>query len=103
MNSRQILIVEDEHALAAALGAMVRRLGFEPLPCYSGQRALELAVEAWGADRILFGSDYPIVPIDPTLEAVNHARISAKDREKILSTNGLELLESKAVNHLAVA
>jgi predicted TIM-barrel fold metal-dependent hydrolase len=66
-----------------------------------GQRALELAVEAWGADRILFGSDYPIVPIDPTLEAVNHARISARDREKILSANGLELLASKPANQLA--
>ena len=41
MNSRQILVVEDEPALAAALGAMVRRLGFEAVSCYSGQRALE--------------------------------------------------------------
>ena len=41
MNPRQILLVEDEPALAAALVAMVRRLGFESVPCYSGRRALE--------------------------------------------------------------
>lgn len=68
-----------------------------------GPRALALAVEAWGADRILFGSDYPLMPIDPTLAVINAADISADDREKILSTNGLELLESKTANQLAVA
>ncbi len=36
-----ILIIEDEHALAAALAAVCRRLGHEAVLCYSGQRGLE--------------------------------------------------------------
>ena len=39
--NKQILIVEDEHALAAALAALCRRLGAEATLCYSGRRALE--------------------------------------------------------------
>ena len=38
-----ILIIEDEHALAAALGAVCRRLGHETRLCYSGKRGLEEA------------------------------------------------------------
>jgi predicted TIM-barrel fold metal-dependent hydrolase len=66
-----------------------------------GPRAVALAVEALGADRILFGSDYPLAPINPTLDAIQRAAISDSDREKILSTNGLELLASKGVEELA--
>ncbi len=40
MNKR-ILIVEDEHALAAALAALCRRLGADATLCYSARRALE--------------------------------------------------------------
>ena len=36
-----ILIIEDEHALAAALAAVCRRLGREAVLCYSGQRGLD--------------------------------------------------------------
>ena len=41
MNPRKILIVEDEPVLASALSAMARRLGFDPVACFSGQRAME--------------------------------------------------------------
>ena len=66
-----------------------------------GPRAVTLAVEALGADRILFGSDYPLAPINPTLDAIHRANISDADREKILSTNGLDLLASKNLEALA--
>jgi DNA-binding NtrC family response regulator len=36
-----ILIIEDEHAVASALGAICRRLGHEARLCSSGQRGLE--------------------------------------------------------------
>ena len=68
-----------------------------------GPRAVALAVEALGADRILFGSDYPLAPINPNLDALHRADISEADREKILSTNGLELLAAKGVGELATA
>ena len=36
-----ILIIEDEHAVASALGAICKRLGHEARLCSSGQRGLE--------------------------------------------------------------
>ncbi|MEI9892591.1 MAG: sigma-54 dependent transcriptional regulator [Chthoniobacter sp.] len=36
-----ILIIEDEHAVASALGAVCKRLGHEAILCSSGQRGLE--------------------------------------------------------------
>lgn len=36
-----VLIIEDEHAVASALGAICRRLGHEALLCSSGQRGLD--------------------------------------------------------------
>jgi predicted TIM-barrel fold metal-dependent hydrolase len=68
-----------------------------------GPRAVALAVEALGADRILFGSDYPLAPINPTLDAIHRADISDSDREKILSANGLELLAAKGARELTTA
>jgi predicted TIM-barrel fold metal-dependent hydrolase len=62
-----------------------------------GPRAVALAVKAVGADRILFGSDYPLAPIDVTLDAIDRSEISGKEREQILSINGLELLASKGL------
>ncbi|MEP6672912.1 MAG: sigma 54-interacting transcriptional regulator, partial [Chthoniobacter sp.] len=38
---KPILIIEDEHAVASALGAVCKRLGHEALLCSSGQRGLE--------------------------------------------------------------
>ncbi len=38
---KPLLIIEDEHALAAALAAVCRRLGREAVLCYSGQRGLD--------------------------------------------------------------
>jgi len=81
--------------------AALRRVYIDTGVFGRGPRAVALAVEALGADRILFGSDYPLAPINPTLEAIQRADISNSDREKILSTNGLELLASKRVEELA--
>lgn len=38
---KPLLIIEDEHALAAALAAVARRLGREAVLCSSGQRGLD--------------------------------------------------------------
>lgn len=83
--------------------AALRRVYIDTGVFGRGPRAVALAVEALGADRILLGSDYPLAPINPTLEAIHRANISDSDREKILSTNGLELLAAKGVGELAAA
>jgi len=47
------------------------------------------AVEVFGADRVMFGTDYGPVPIDPKehIDIVNALAISAADKEKILWRN----------------
>jgi aminocarboxymuconate-semialdehyde decarboxylase len=50
------------------------------------------AVEVFGADRVIFGTDYGPVPIDPKehIDIVNGLTISAADKEKILWRNAVQ-------------
>jgi predicted TIM-barrel fold metal-dependent hydrolase len=50
---------------------------------------LREAVEVFGADRILFGTDYGPVPIDPKehVDIVNTLPIAPADKEKIFWRN----------------
>lgn len=57
-----------------------------------GPLALELAVAAFGADKVMIGTDCPIFRADWTLEAVRKARISDEDRRAILCENANRLL-----------
>jgi predicted TIM-barrel fold metal-dependent hydrolase len=45
-----------------------------------------------GADKILFGSDYPVLPASRLLQEINTAGLPAEDKEKILSGNARRLL-----------
>jgi predicted TIM-barrel fold metal-dependent hydrolase len=60
-----------------------------PLPA---RTRTEDAVKALGADRVLFGSDYPIINPAYTLGAVLGADISDEQRRQILYQNALRLL-----------
>ena len=42
---KSILIIEDEQALAATLGSICRRMGYDARLCFSGQRGLKAAKE----------------------------------------------------------
>lgn len=57
-----------------------------------GPLGLELAVAAFGADKVVIGTDCPIFRADWTLEAVRKARISDEDRRAILCENAKRLL-----------
>lgn len=57
-----------------------------------GPRALELAVAAFGADKIVLGTDCPIFSTEWTLDAVREARLSHAEREAILGANAARLL-----------
>ena len=46
-------------------------------------------------DRILFGSNYPCVNMGAPLTAILGARISARDKEKILGENVSRLIEGR--------
>jgi aminocarboxymuconate-semialdehyde decarboxylase len=53
------------------------------------------AVEVFGVDRVLFGTDYGPVPIDPKehIEIVNGLALSATDKEKILWRNAARFFD----------
>ena len=51
------------------------------------------AVEVAGADRLLFGSDYPLVSHRRLIQQIQDAPISQDAREKILGENALSLLK----------
>lgn len=51
-----------------------------------GPRALELAVEAFGSDRVMFGTDYPIFSPEPALNAIEESRLT--EAQKALVRRG---------------
>jgi predicted TIM-barrel fold metal-dependent hydrolase len=62
----------------------------------SHRTIIEHAVARVGADRILFGTDMPFLEAAMPLGRVLTARISHTDREKILRTNFLRLIEEES-------
>ena len=56
--------------------------------------AVACAVETAGADHVLFGSDFPPVPIplERSVDAVRDIRLSDSDKQKILGDNAVRLL-----------
>lgn len=57
-----------------------------------GPRAIEIAVAAYGADRVVLGTDCPIFRTDWALEAIRTTRLEPEEREMILNRNAEALL-----------
>ena len=49
-----------------------------------------------GADKILFGSDYPLIPQARLLKEIDSADLTAEEKNLILCGNALKLLGIKA-------
>lgn len=62
------------------------------LPYLYQPSAIAAAATTAGADRILFGTDYPLLKHRRVLEHVKSARLSGVDRDKILGNNAAALL-----------
>lgn len=60
-----------------------------------GSRAIEAAVDLYGADRIVCGTDGSEFGCDWTLKALANARISEEERQKILYRNAAQMLRPK--------
>ena len=56
-----------------------------------GARGIERAVEVYGADRIVFGSDGTRFGAQWSQDAINQAQISDADKTSILSTNAFNI------------
>ena len=60
-----------------------------------GARGIELAVEVYGADRIMFGSDGTRFGAKWSKDAIKGARISDADKQSILSLNARNIFTKK--------
>ena len=70
----------------------LRRLWYD---CASlGPRALEAAVQLFGADRLMLGSDYPIFKDDPYAHALAPAQIDDADKQQIAWKTAHDLFAS---------
>jgi predicted TIM-barrel fold metal-dependent hydrolase len=57
-----------------------------------GPRAIEAAVELYGAERIVCGTDGSAFGVDWTRKALADARISEEERQQILHRNAAAML-----------
>ncbi|MBL4602169.1 MAG: amidohydrolase family protein [Emcibacteraceae bacterium] len=57
-----------------------------------GPRAIELAAEIYGVDRLVVGTDTPIFSAETGLKAINSTRLNEDEKEQILRLNALKLL-----------
>lgn len=84
-------IARDRNADAPFPTSRLKNLWYD---CASlGPRALEMAVDLYGADRLFLGSDYPIFSDDPFERALAPARIPPEDKARIAGENALTLLQ----------
>jgi len=61
-------------------------------PFLYGNAIYRVAGEAVGYDKILFGTDYPLLPARRYLEEIDSSGISLEDKEKILGLNAIRVL-----------
>lgn len=57
-----------------------------------GPRAIELAAEIYGVDRLIVGTDTPIFSAKTGLRVIEECRLSEDEKQKILKMNALQLL-----------
>lgn len=57
-----------------------------------GSRAVELAAEIYGADKLVVGTDTPIFSGETGLKVIKESRLSDDDKELILNGNALKIL-----------
>ncbi len=87
---RMEAIARSREMSATATTSAMRRLVYDTASL--GPRAIELAVKVIGADRIMFGTDYPIFPPPNPVELLSATGLSASDRGLIASGTSAAVL-----------
>lgn len=87
---RMDAIARSRELPATASSGALRRLVYDTASL--GARAIELAVKVIGADRIMFGTDYPIFPPPRPHEVLATADLAPADQAMILSGTATALL-----------
>ena len=82
----------EPDVLPRAPSTYIEQLYYDTVSLHSP--AIACAVETAGADHVLFGSDFPPVPIplNRSVDAVRNVRISNADKQKIFGDNASRLL-----------
>ena len=57
--------------------------------------ALRCAIDAFGADRVMFATDYPFEPLQPTCEFIETANVTEEERKLICYDNAAKLFGIK--------
>ena len=57
-----------------------------------GPRAIQMAIDTFGTERLLFGTDHPIFETERSLAAIDQLALSNTERSAILRDNALSLL-----------
>ncbi|MCX6938154.1 MAG: amidohydrolase family protein [Verrucomicrobia bacterium] len=87
----------ERDGLASPLPKL-RRIYLDTGATGRGPRGIALAAKTFGADRILFGSDFgPWPTIEPFIKGVADAELSQEDRDLIYVENGRALLKAKGI------
>jgi len=95
--AEQIEFAEEESGKPSSLKKL-RRVYLDTGQSGRGPRGVALAAKVFGADRILFGTDFGAqASIAPYVAAVRSAEISAQEKEAIFSGNSRALLAAKGV------
>ena len=81
-----------EHLDGEAPSTFFKQFYFDTVSSY--QPAIDYFYGLYGADRLLFGSDYPWVQIDSCVDLVEGLPADEAEKEKIYSKNALELLRN---------
>ncbi len=75
---------------------LLRRLYFDTGVYGRSPHLAEFTAQIVGADRVLFGSDFPLATIDKTTAIINRsAFLSAADKQLLFVENGRGLLENR--------
>ncbi|MBI2880392.1 MAG: amidohydrolase [Candidatus Tectomicrobia bacterium] len=90
IDHQTVIMPKGREHIDKAPSEYFRRFYFDTVSTY--QPAIDYFFGLYGADRLLFGSDYPWVGMDAAVKLVEGLPAKPSERERIYSQNALDLL-----------
>lgn len=73
--------------------ALLKRVYFDTGVYGRSSDLVDFAVRTFGADRFLFGSDFPLAPTQKTIASIDRSSLDGPDRHEIYVQNGHDLYQ----------